>query len=99
MRAKFKKRCADCVVAEKVSGCLFGCNKQERVIRQLDVLVREHSVRQESAIEEQIIRCPDAFKAGELLEKMFENARRTGDEGTEPDRFLPPPETIIPPFA
>jgi hypothetical protein len=99
MRAKLKQRCRSCLVAENVGGCLFGCNKQERIVRQLDVLVRESHARQENTIEEQLKRCPQAFKAGELLEKIFDRARHGNEENADYGCVQAPAEAIIPPFA
>ena len=95
MKARFKKRCANCIVAKEKSGCLFGCNKEERVLRELEVLVREINARRETAIEEQLRQCPEAFKAGELLERMFECTR----DSDVMESCLPPAVSIIPPFG
>src|SRR5262245_16285070 len=98
MKPKLGKKCFRCVVSKAVAGCLFGCNKQERVARQLDVLIRENAARQENAIEEQIRQCPDALKVGELMEKLFQEIKHGFEGDVEQDRCLPPPESIIPPF-
>jgi ferredoxin len=99
MGTRLKKQCASCIVAEKAGGSLFGCNKQDRVVRQLDMLTRENRPQQENAIEEQIRQCPEAFKVGEIMEKLFNQAKHGFEDNADQDRCLPPPEAIIPPFA
>jgi hypothetical protein len=50
-------------------------------------------------IVEQLKQCPEAFKVGEILSKAFGSLKYRQEEVVERDRFLPPPGTIIPPFA
>ena len=50
-------------------------------------------------ISEQLRRCPEAFKVGEILGKAFDSPKYRQDDVIDGDRLLPPPATIIPPFA
>jgi hypothetical protein len=49
-------------------------------------------------IMEQLKRCPDAFKVGEILGKVFDSFKYGQDEILA-DRLLPPAGTVIPPLA
>jgi len=89
-----KKKCSRCRVAQLKAGCLFGCTKEERVLRELD-LVAQGTVRQEDPIEEQLRRCPDAFKAGELVGKMCDQIKY-GRNDTVGERLLPPAGAVMP---
>ena len=48
---------------------------------------------------EQLKQCPEAFKVGEILGKALDSLKYRQDEVIDGDRILPPPGTIIPPFA
>jgi hypothetical protein len=69
----------------------------ERLTRELDLLVQDSAIERNS-IEEQLQQCPEAFRAGELIERMF-NAARFGDEATEQERLLPPAGAVMPPLV
>ena len=84
-------------MAKRMAGCLFGCTPRERVIRELDALLAG-SKRQEDPIQEQLRQCPEAFKAGELMGKLFERLRYDGNDPVEV-RFLPPAGALIPPLV
>jgi len=46
---------------------------------------------------EQLQRCPEAFKAGEMVGKMFDTVKYDHDGTEGGDRLLPPAGLIIPP--
>lgn len=84
-------------MAKRMAGCLFGCTRSERVMRELDALVADsHS--QKDPIEEQLRQCPEAFKAGELVGKLFDRLKYDGN-GPGELRFLPPAGALIPPLV
>jgi hypothetical protein len=97
MAAKLKKKCRTCIVAKRMAGCLFGCTRSERVMRELDALLVDSDTQKDS-IEEQLRQCPEAFKAGELVGKLFDRLKYdTNDPGEA--RFLPPAGTLLPPLV
>jgi hypothetical protein len=49
-------------------------------------------------IVEQLKKCPEAFKVGEILGKALDTLKYT-QEGIGGDRLFPPPATVFPPFA
>jgi hypothetical protein len=49
-------------------------------------------------IMEQLKQCPEAFKVGEILGKVFDSVKYEQEEGPA-DRILPPAGTIIPPLV
>jgi len=68
-----------------------------RVLRALRESVHG-SVNRPDRIMEQLKQCPDAFKVGELLGKVFDSFKYGQDEILA-DRLLPPAGTVIPPLA
>jgi hypothetical protein len=98
MRAKMQTKCRNCIVAKRVSVCVSGGDEIERVMRALDVLTRESAPAQHP-IEEQLKQCPDAFKVGELIEKMFAAVHFTHEERSDLERLLPPAGAVIPPLV
>jgi hypothetical protein len=98
MTTKLRKKCNTCIVAGQVGGCLFGCDKTERVTRALDVLMRD-SVSQRHPIEERLQQCPEAFQAGELLERALHSLQYGQDEISHHERWLPPAGAIVPPIV
>jgi hypothetical protein len=48
-------------------------------------------------IMEQLKQCPDAFKVGEILEKVFDSFKY-GQNDILADRLLPPAGTVLPPL-
>ena len=66
-------------------------------MRELD-LVAQDAVRQEDPIEEQLRRCPDAFKVGELVGKMCDQIKYDRNQ-TAGERLLPPAGTVMPPLV
>jgi hypothetical protein len=77
---------------------LAAANEMKRLSSHLDALITG-SGRSRSQIQEQLRQCPEAFKAGEAIEKLFNTGRFDGEEQADCERFLPPPGTTIPPFA
>jgi hypothetical protein len=98
MKARIRGKCKTCIVARRIGGCLFGCDPMEKVTRELDALMATSSA-DRHPIEEQLTKCPEAFRAGELIEKMFSAARFGCAEGLDRERLLPPAGTIIPPLV
>jgi hypothetical protein len=68
-----------------------------RVLRALHESVHG-SVNRPDPITEQLKQCPDAFKVGEILGKVFDSFK-CGQDEILADRLLPPAGTVIPPFA
>lgn len=97
MAEKLKKKCRNCILAKRMARCLFPCTRSERVMRELDALLAG-SESQKDPIEEQLRQCPEAFKAGELVGKLFDRLRYE-DNTAEAGHFLPPAGTIIPPLV
>ena len=50
-------------------------------------------------IEEQLKQCPEAFKAGELIEKMFNTGKFVHEAAVEDEKLLPPAGVAIPPLV
>jgi hypothetical protein len=93
-----KKKCRGCVVAQEVAGCLFGCTKVERVMRELGVVMRRDT-HQRDAMMEQLRQCPEAFKVGELVGKLFDEVKYCDAREPYNDRILPPAGAVLPPFV
>jgi hypothetical protein len=67
------------------------------VTRALDLVMRDsHS--QTNPIEEQLKQCPEAFKAGELLERALNSLKYGQDDVSQDERWLPPAGAIVPPI-
>ena len=97
MAAKLKKKCRNCIVAKRMAGCLFGCTRSERVMRELDALLTG-AENQKDPIEEQLRQCPEAFKSGEMVGKLFDRLKYDANEPGE-TRFLPPAGALLPPLV
>jgi hypothetical protein len=69
-----------------------------RVMRELAQTARS-SGEVTDPILEKLKQCPEAFKVGEILGKAFDSLKYRHEEVIDRDRILPPPGTIIPPFA
>lgn len=91
-----KKKYRKCSVADKVGGCLFGCNRKERLTRQLDLLIRGADSRIDPLVE-LLRQCPEAFTVGKALERMFQQLHARSSENN--GRVLPPHGTVISPFV
>jgi len=66
-------------------------------MRELEALLAD-SASHEDPIEEQLRQCPEAFKAGELLGKLFDRIKYNGNQRGEA-RSLPPAGALIPPLV
>lgn len=84
-------------MAKRMAGGLFGCTRSERVMRELDALLADSDI-QKDPIEEQLRQCPEAFKAGEMLGKLFDRLKYDGNDVREA-RLLPPAGALIPPLV
>ena len=67
-------------------------------MRALDLLV-EGSVPQKHPIEEQLRQCPEAFQAGELLERALNSLTHSPGEMVDTERWLPPAGAVVPPLV
>ena len=47
-------------------------------------------------IVEQLLQCPEAFKAGELVGKMFDTLKYDRDDSEGGNRLLPPAGVVLP---
>ena len=93
---KLKKKCRNCPVQARRGGCLFGCNKKERLSRELQLLIEDADSHIDPLVE-QLRQCPEAFNVGKVVEDMFRMVR--SDDGTSDQRLLPPQGSIISPFV
>ena len=64
-------------------------------MREFDALIAG-SKADEDPIVEQLKRCPEAYRAGELVGKMFDRLKYR-DETDAAERLLPPAGVVIPP--
>jgi hypothetical protein len=69
-----------------------------RVMRELTGAAR-NGTKVTDPILERLRQCPEAFKVGEILGKAFDSLTYRQEEVIDGDRIMPPPGTIIPPFA
>jgi len=72
-------------------------DETRRVMRELAEAARS-GAKVTDPILEKLRQCPEAFKVGEILGKAFDSLKYSQEEVLD-DRILPPPGTIIPPFA
>ncbi len=78
------------------AGCRTIDEDAKRVLRALEEATHNH-VNANDPIMEQLKRCPEAFKVGEILGKAFDSLKY-GQDGSElGDRYLPPSGVVIPP--
>ena len=82
-------------MARRVAGRLLDCEPMERLTRELDLLMHD-SPTERNPIEEQLQQCPEAFQAGELIERMFNAAKFGDDEAGEQEKLLPPAGAVVP---
>ena len=87
------KKCQRCRVAVQIGGCLFGCNKKERLTRELKLLMAEAESRTDPLME-LLRQCPEAFNVGRAVSAMLESRHR--DSGA---CILPPGGVVMIPFA
>ncbi len=97
MTNKLKKTCKTHVVTRPVDRRSLGCNETERVAHALDLVLRDSHF-ETSPIEEQLKQCPEAFKAGELLERALNPLKYGQDEVSQDERWLPPAAAVVPPI-
>jgi hypothetical protein len=56
------------------------------------------AVQQQDPIQEKLRTCPEAFRAGELIQKLFDTLKYRQEElGNE--RYLPPAGAVMPPLV
>ena len=91
----WKKGCQSCPVAKRRGGCLFGCNKKEKLSRELDLLIEEADSFVDPVVE-QLKQCPEAFQAGKAVERMFQLLHSSPAHDA---RRLLPPAGIMSPFV
>ena len=92
-RPVLSRKCQRCRVAAQIGGCLFGCNKKERLTRELKLLMAEAESRTDPLME-LLRQCPEAFDVGRAVSAMLECRHR--DSGVP---ILPPSGVIMIPFA
>jgi hypothetical protein len=91
-----KTKCNKCRVAKRVGGYLFGCNKRERLARELDLLIQEADSRIDPVVE-QLKQCPEAFTAGKAIEQLFHS--RDSQAGDAREGSLPRSGAVMCPFV
>jgi hypothetical protein len=74
-------------------------NREEfiRVMQELESAYQDN--RHADTIVEQLKQCPDAFKAGEMVSKMFDSIKYGKDEHQGEERYLPPAGVVMPPLV
>jgi len=70
----------------------------KRVLRALEEATHGR-VNTSDPIVEQLKRCPEAFKVGEILGKAFDSLKYAQAGSEIGDRYLPPSGVVIPPLA
>jgi hypothetical protein len=68
------------------------------VTRALDLVIGDSRF-QTNPIEEQLKQCPEAFKAGKLLERALNSLKYGHDEVSQDERWLPPAGAVAPPIV
>jgi hypothetical protein len=82
----------------KRRNCRGRSTETMRVMRALKEAARNEG-KATDPILEKLRQCPEAFKVGEVLGKTFDSLKYSQEEVIDGDRIMPPPGTIIPPFA
>jgi hypothetical protein len=87
-----QKRRSQPVAARRVRSS--GRDGFTRVMRELEAAggTRPHP----DPIVERLKQCPEAFRAGEMVGKMFDALRYGEDESTGDERYLPPAGVVFP---
>jgi len=70
----------------------------KRVLRALEEATHGR-VNTNDPIMEQLKQCPEAFRVGEILGKVFDSLKYAQDGGEIGDRYLPPAGVVIPPLV
>jgi hypothetical protein len=86
------KKCRSCRVAARVSGCLFGCNRKEKAVRELELLIRDADSRTDPLVE-LLQQCPEAFKTGQIIAAMLQFGKNARDP------IAPPAGAVMIPFG
>lgn len=89
---RLRKKCLDCVVAKRMGGCLFNCNRKEKLMLELRTLI-EAAASEMDPLLEQLRQCPELFQVGEAVERLCSLQRQ------EPDQILPPTGAVMSPFV
>jgi len=71
---------------------------EKRVVRALEQVTHGHASTNDP-IMERLKQCPEAFKVGEILGKVFDSLKYAQDGDELGDRYLPPAGTVIPPLV
>ena len=85
------------IAASRATPRLVDREDFKRVMQELKAACRDN--RQADPIVEQLRQCPDAFKAGEMIGKMFDSIKYGKDEHQEEERYLPPAGVVMPPIV
>jgi hypothetical protein len=67
-------------------------------MRALEAILSGRSCAKDPMLE-QLRTCPEAFKAGQILSKLFDSARYAYDEEISENRCLPPAGVVVPPLC
>jgi predicted NAD/FAD-binding protein len=70
----------------------------ERVVRALEKVIHGRASTNDP-IMERLKQCPEAFKVGEILGKVFDSLKYVQDGGELGERYLPPAGTVVPPLV
>lgn len=89
---RLRKKCLDCVVAKRVGGCIFDCDRKEKLVLELQALI-DGANSEIDPLLEQLRQCPELFQVGEAVERLC------AQQGQESDRTLPPPGVVMSPFV
>lgn len=87
-----KHRSSQPVAARRVSSS--GRDGFTRVMRELEAAGGTRP--NPDSIVERLKQCPEAFRAGEMVGKMFDALRYGGDEPAGDERYLPPAGVVFP---
>lgn len=90
---RLRRKCSQCRVAKQVGGCLFGCDRKEKLILELRAVLRQ-AESELDPLAERLQQCPEAFQVGAAFERLLTAPREERGE-----RVLPPTGTIISPFV
>ena len=70
----------------------------KRVVRALEQVTHGRASTNDP-IMERLKQCPEAFKVGEILGKVFDSLKYVQDGGELGERYLPPAGTVVPPLV
>jgi len=89
---RLRKKCLNCVVAKRVGGCLFNCDRNEKLRMELETLIEAADSEMDPLLE-QLRQCPELFQVGEAIERLCALQRQ------ESDPILPPTGAVMSPFV